>query len=330
VRSRATGGGQTPTGSREITCLRTSRIVRTLLPVYRTFQRATAPCGRFVVPWSRIPKRSARAIRRPLVVYLARYAEGIEVFRRFIDSYRRFPESMEHDLLVIFKGFPDSPSKEHYYRALAGVRFLEMARRDVGYDIGSFRQACRDYVYEYYLFLGSFCRIQCAGYLTSVLACLRTARRAGVVGASGSWESGVSGQFPNYHVRTCAFIISRCVAEKVYWPWVVTKKEAFQFEHGRWGLTRQILAMGLEPYIVGSDGQWYAKDEWPLSGTYRVGEQANLMIADKQSDLYAAAGREMRSRLKVGVWGETYSSRCGADVRVPGQRGDDGLVRARK
>ena len=39
------------------------------------------------------------------LVHLARACNGIEPFRRFLDSYRDNPGGIDHDLLVVFKGF---------------------------------------------------------------------------------------------------------------------------------------------------------------------------------------------------------------------------------
>jgi hypothetical protein len=268
--------------------------------------------GSSTLPWARICTSPLEALPKPAVVYLARRYEGLDVFKRFIASYKRFPDETPHDLIIIFKGFRAKESKQDYYRAIGSHPFLEMDKSDRGFDIGSFRQACERFCYQHYLFLGSFCRIACDNYLTKLLNCLRAAPGAGLVGPTGSWEQGVGPAFPNYHIRTSAFLIGREVLAKVYWPTIITKYDAYEFEHGSWGLTRQIMSMGLEPYAVRADGRWFRKESWPQGGMYRSGEQQGLMIADKQTDKFQAASRTERARLSALAWG---TSLCGREAK---------------
>ena len=258
--------------------------------------------GSSVFPWRRISSNPAPAINKPLIVYLARRHEGAAVFRRFIESYRNFADDTPHDLLIIFKGFPTRSSREEYYRVLDNVTFIELKKSDIGFDIGSFRKASEHFSYSHYLFLNSFCRILCENYLTKLLNCLSTAPRAGLVGPSGSWEQGCSSAFPNYHIRTSAFFIGRDVLTRVRWPVVITKYDAYQFEHGRKGLSRQIVRLGLKLYVVRADGRWCGEAEWPYSSSFRSGEQEQLMVADKQTDIYASSDDRMRDSLRKRAW----------------------------
>ena len=274
--------------------------IRTLLPelVIRRLQRI----GSSVLPWTVIRDHNPARINRPVVVYLARSHEGVDVFRSFIESYREFPDATPHDLLIVFKGFRQRGSKKDYYRSLDGIPFAEVEKSDIGFDIGAFRKACERFVYSHYLFLGSFCRILCENYLTNLLHCLSTAPRAGLVGPSGSWEQGASTPFPNYHIRTSAFLISRNVLTKVRWPVVFTKYDAYEFEHGSRGLSRQIIGLGLNLYVVRADGRWCTKEEWPHSCGFRSGQQEQLMVADKQTDIYSSSDDRMRESLRKLAW----------------------------
>ena len=44
------------------------------------------------------------------VIYLYRFAEGEHPVLHFLESYRRHPAGIDHDLYVVFKGFPDQAS----------------------------------------------------------------------------------------------------------------------------------------------------------------------------------------------------------------------------
>lgn len=257
-------------------------------------------------PWRRVSAPNAPVMEKPLIAYLARRTEGLAVFTRFVQSYKTFSDETPHDLLIIFKGFLSNRSKRDYYEALEGVRFLEMEKADVGFDIGSFRKVVERFAYSHYLFLGSFCQIKARNYLTNLLQGLRAASRAGIVGPSGSWESFVGGRFPNYHIRTSAFMVSRDVLLRIYWPRVITKYDAYEFEHGVTSITRQIMAMGLEPYVVSADGRWFGKERWRESLTYRADDQDALMIGDKQTDIFKAADAQERARLGSLAWGSAF------------------------
>jgi len=249
----------------------------------------------------------ALVTQKPLIVYLIRPGDGFEAFRRFVDSYRRFPEPLDHDLLVIFKGFISRCQHAPYYEGLAGLRFLEMEQIDFGQDIGSFHLALRRFAYSHYLFLGAHCEILVEGYLTKMMKCLNTCPRAGLVGPGGAYTSLrvlLSPPFPNYAIRTNAFLAGRDVLLKVRWPVVLCKPDAWAFEYGWCSLTRQVLDMGLEPYVVTADGSCLAKERWLESRTFWHSDQANLLIGDKRTDLFRHADPSERLRLAVLAWGE--------------------------
>lgn len=271
--------------------------------VPKPLNRRVRGLGSANLRWKPISNANVPVIDKPLLVYLARRNEGLALFHSFIQSYKEFHDETPHDFLVIFKGFSSLGSKWDYYRALQGLQFLEMQKADFGLDIGSFRKAVEDFAYSYYLFLGSFCRIVAASYLANLLRCMKTAPRAGIVGPSGSWEPGISDRFPNYHVRTAAFMLRREVLLQIRWPFVVTKYDAYEFEHGERSVTRQIIEMGFEPYVVSAHGRWFEKERWPDSLTYRTGEQRALMIADKRTDQFQASDFERRRWLTSLSWG---------------------------
>lgn len=90
---------------------------------------------------------------------------------------------------------------------------------------------------------------------------------------------------------------------QLYWPAVITKHDSYEFEHGARSLTRQILNLGYEPYVVDAGAKYFRKEEWSRSNTFRIGEQQQLMIADKQSDIYLAALPQERIGLTRLAWG---------------------------
>jgi len=110
------------------------------------------------------------------------------------------------------------------------------------------------------------------------------------------------GRFPNPHIRTNAFMIERKKFLSLKFPAFVSKQDVYRFESGRRSLTRQILASGLKPVVVGRDGTMYEISEWRSSSTFWTNEQDNLIIADNRTVDYAQGERSFRTKLENFAW----------------------------
>jgi hypothetical protein len=292
------------------------------------------------------------------VVHLVRRHNGLAPFERFLASYREHPAGAQHDLIVIFKGFPFGLGMPAYDRLLADVPHRRMYLADYGLDLRPYFKAVASLEHRYLCFLNSFSRILDRDWLAK-LHRWAAAKGVGVAGATASYQSfsttsadrdrmlremnpftrlrwrighvfesmqarliaqrgaawllGESGlwdparyfpPFPNYHVRTNAFMGSRETLARVRIGPVFLKLSAYLFESGRESLTNQIIRLGLRPVMVGRDGTGYEKEHWHLGNAFRQGNQENLLVADNQTDLYAGAGAEERAELSRLAWGE--------------------------
>jgi hypothetical protein len=113
--------------------------------------------------------------------------------------------------------------------------------------------------------------------------------------------------FPNPHIRTNAFVIERQTFLDTVPSSMTTKKDTFLYESGPDNLTRQILRRGKKVVIVGSDGQSYSIDQWPESGTFRLGNQHNLLVQDNQTRAFETlTGAEKRVFAEI-TWGKDLS-----------------------
>jgi len=108
---------------------------------------------------------------------------------------------------------------------------------------------------------------------------------------------------PNPHLRSNAFMIERSRWLALSHSSLKTKWSTWLFESGKAGMTPQLAAQGLEVVVVGRNGRGYSRDEWPASGTFRSGDQANLLVADNRTRQYAEAGEEGRRHLSRLAWG---------------------------
>lgn len=269
------------------------------------------------------------------VVHLVRAVNGIEPFKRFLDSYRNNVPVARHDLVLAYKGFRDDAQLAPYRDAIAGHPCREIRLRDFGFDIGSYFAAAKRIEHERVCFLNSFSVILAPNWLDDMLRHL-AAPGVGVVSASGSFTSLYTFMrgdidptfnqlpihlkflraialhrarrnwppFPNPHVRTNAFFIDRTLFLSLRRPLMLRKYNAYHFESSRHGLTRQTLARGLSPLVVGRDGVAYAAPNWPDSNTFYQERQQNLMVDDNQTRLYRDATPERRRFLSRMAWGD--------------------------
>lgn len=127
---------------------------------------------------------------------------------------------------------------------------------------------------------------------------------AWLLGALGIWNPARYFQpFPNYHVRTNAFMASRETLARIRLGPVFFKLSAFMFESGRNSMTNQIMRFGLRPLVVGRNGDAYEKEQWHLANTFWQGRQENLLVADNQTDAYSRAEFERKEELSKFAWG---------------------------
>ena len=284
------------------------------------------------------------------VVHLIRAQNGIEPFRCFLESYRANPAGIEHDLLVVFKGFERPSDKYPYTQLLSPFQYLDIDVPDIGFDLNAYFAGAKQYSrqYRYFCFLNSFSVILCHDWLNKLYKHI-TRPGVGLVGATGSWLSlnrwgrilqrrkmwlnGNSSEggrklsfleqvnymmgviwrlfsfpfffksFPNYHLRTNAFMISGEFMIKLAQPTIETKLDAYKFESGKKGLTRQILNMGADVLVVGKDGVGYEMKFWNISKTFWQAKQENLLVADNQTRSYQNGSLERRRYLTIVAWG---------------------------
>jgi len=270
------------------------------------------------------------------VVHLVRAKNGIQPFRNFLESYLKYDSGVDHDLLIIFKGFIGTNGTGQYTQLLKDISFKAIHMHDFGFDIRSFFLAVNKINKKYFCFLNSFSTIQGREWLSQLNRNL-TQNGIGLVGATGSYESHYSNflieqksigfaktqlarrlfhffakmkykyyfdPFPNYHIRTNGFMISRDLMRKIHPGIILSKMAAYRFESGKRSLTKQILQMNLNVLIVGKNGDGYKKEDWCRSDTFRQGDQDNLLIADNQTSTYLHAAPELKRKLSESAWGE--------------------------
>jgi hypothetical protein len=242
---------------------------------------------------------------------------GPAPLERFIESYRAHPPGVQHRLLVVMKGFAAGADRSPWRHVLASVAHDELDADAGALDLGTYRSVVeRVPDAERFCFTNSTSVVLADSWLGHLDRHLRTPR-VGLVGAAGSFESAYSvaplwlrrrrrrdfPPFPNPHIRTNGFGISRELALSLDWPVTRRKLDALRLESGRWSITRQVLERGLHALVVGRDGVGYPPERWQESATFRSGDQRNLLIADRRTRQYEEVDPALRARFAEMAWG---------------------------
>ena len=250
-----------------------------------------------------------------VVVHLVWAPLGSEALAPFLESYRRHPAGIEHRLLVLFNGFRAEQDLTPWRRALEHVKHEELRLSDPVLDLHAYRQAVERIPAGRYCFLNSYSVILNDNWLGMLDGHLR-APGVGIVGTAGSFESAYSAaprplrpfrrdfdRFPNPHIRTNGFAMTRELLLSLDWPAPRRKLQALRLESGRRGISRQVRDRGLQMLLVGRDAVAYPPERWRESATFRSGGQVNQLVADNRTREYDAASPKRRLELEQMTWG---------------------------
>jgi glycosyltransferase involved in cell wall biosynthesis len=110
--------------------------------------------------------------------------------------------------------------------------------------------------------------------------------------------------FPNPHIRSNGFMVSKEILDQYPLRPIVQKLDACYFESGANSLTSFVLNRGFRAVIVGRNGDGYDIDRWAESGTFRLGEQENLIQTDNQTQTFIDMLPEVRYTHQRMTWGD--------------------------
>jgi len=124
------------------------------------------------------------------VAYLAWAPLGTEPVRRFAQSYREQPGSLEHTLVVIYNGFVGERDARlaECRREFDGIAHEELLLGEPLLDLAAYVEATRRVPGARWCFLNSYSVLLAPGWLALLSAALDPSD-VGLVGASGSWGS---------------------------------------------------------------------------------------------------------------------------------------------
>ncbi len=115
--------------------------------------------------------------------------------------------------------------------------------------------------------------------------------------------------FPNPHLRSNAFMISRQLLIDLDFKLDNTKGATNRFESGPDGLPTALAQRGLSSVLVGADGVGYEVADWPKSVTFRLGDQANVLVTDNQTRGFSAMSKWQKTLHERMTWGDFLSAK---------------------
>ncbi len=113
--------------------------------------------------------------------------------------------------------------------------------------------------------------------------------------------------FPNFHIRTNAFIVKQEVIKEIMIRKIQSKIVAYKCESGKQSITNQILKSGKDVLVIGKNGQAYKKEDWWKSNTFWRENQENLLVSDNQTRSYSEATLAEKILFSYNAWGQ-YAS----------------------
>ena len=275
------------------------------------------------------------------VVYLAWLPFGIGYFKQFINSYLKYDAGYPHDLIIAFNGVAiDHPDKKETYIEYLqnnGIHNYKCLYFKAGQDVETYRKVAAALNSDYVLFFNTYTQVKASNWLRFYID--NQSENIGIIGATGSYASYLRsinmkikrdffsdasmkkkfgyikyilklnllfrykfGKYPNPHIRTTAFFIKRELFCDLYFKKPKNKTEAYFFENGTKGLTKQILNRGLHCIIIDKSGKSYPIEQWPNSFTFWQGNQENLLISDNQTLKFEQGSPELKKILCREAW----------------------------
>ncbi len=110
--------------------------------------------------------------------------------------------------------------------------------------------------------------------------------------------------FPNPHIRSNGFMMRRARFLQLGLPSTPEKFDTSLFESGPDSMTARLRAQGLRVAVVGADGEQHEVADWWRSGTFRQGDQRNLLFADNHTRAFAAMSPGGRATHQRTTWGD--------------------------
>lgn len=203
---------------------------------------------------------------------------------RFADTYRKFKPEYPHDLIIINCGHyrPDD--------SLDDIAARQVTAISSGYDNGTYQEGNSMFLdYDLLIGMNTHCYFWRADWLEKLVNAAKQ-YGPGVYGPSASCEL-------EPHLRSpCLAWHPSVLCE--YPMWVRDRGQCCLFEHGPDNFSMWAHRRGFPSMMVTADGKCWARNDWRTPpNIFRRGDQTNVLVFDRHTDIYAAASPEEKQSL---------------------------------
>lgn len=270
------------------------------------------------------------------IVYLFWVPYGINYAYKFLDSYIN---SGENEVLFFFiiKGEINNEDfkKIQEYCALCNINPIFFQIKNEGLDIDSYFEILDLINTKYVMFFNTTSVILVKNWLSLFINNFLINDNIGIIGATGSLASNLSitisklkkirlkfnnlreigrliigivkyridfNLYPNFHIRTNAFMIETNLLKAYPNKTFKTKYNAHKFEHGKNSLTNFILNKGKLAYVVDKNMNLFDSSNINQSQNFWKGNQKDLIIDDKQTLIYQNSSQNNKIALENLIW----------------------------
>lgn len=276
------------------------------------------------------------------IIHLIWVPYGTGLFEQFVASYCKYKAGYKHQLILLFNGVQQHDELAPYIDIANknNLSYRTIVCSGFNQDITAYYWAAEQIDNSYILFLNSYCELQADNWLACFSRHVNNSK-VGIIGATGSWQSYSSTvfqtnplrwekdktrtenfgkyklfikallywkflfpAFPNPHIRTNGFMIKRTLLLSCKKGKLKTKFQAYLFESGKNSLSRQIIAKGLNIFIIDKSGNLYEIENWNKSSIFWSSNQENLLITDNQTKLYSNGDTSLKRKLARLAWGD--------------------------
>ncbi len=247
--------------------------------------------------------------------------------KRFSETYQLFPPEADHELLVMCCNGPVTESVKSLFR---GVRARFETYCGGGWDCGAGQEAARIADCDFLVCANARVYLKRPGWLRRFVDA-RVEHGEGLYGATASYESlpYVPGEF-NPHIRTSFYGCNPTTFRQFPFR-IESREDCFKFESGAWSFTRWFEKRGERCLMVTWDGCYDRQNFRKAPNIFRRGDQSNLIICDRRTEIYEVADVRQRAELELRADGGKpalfscldlpSSLGAGRSERLPGKEG---------
>ena len=217
--------------------------------------------------------------------------------QRWANTYRSFPPGYAHNLNICFC---NGVITDRHRNVFHGIQYREHLFMGKGWDIGTYQHMAGILDDEFVVFMNARVHFRKPGWLKRLME-VRLKLGDGLYAMSTSNEmtypvSDVVRTKPNPHVRTACFGYNPKRFRR--YPYLIDSRDkGFYFESGMWNFMRWNEDMGYMVKMVLWDGVYDKKDWRKPENIFRRGNQSNLLVCDRHTEMFARGDAQLRRNL---------------------------------